>query len=162
MVLLVCFLNYYYYCLLYYFYFSEAAILERLLMFQCWWESQPCELWTPTNHPQRLTVSKAQEYANSSSSMLVAMYEPRATFSRELRKRNMQRYLYYTEVEELCFVPCWYTWQELRWFISSKPGLKCCCNRDWVVLAPNIAAFICKCFTTGGPHRKWMKNILFP
>lgn len=34
--------------------------------------------------------------------MLAAVYEPTTTHSRELRKKNMQRYLYYTEVEELC------------------------------------------------------------
>lgn len=33
--------------------------------------------------------------------MLAAMYELTTTLSKELRKRNMQRYFYYTEVEEL-------------------------------------------------------------
>lgn len=37
--------------------------------------------------------------------MLTAMYELTTTLSKELRKRKMQRYLYYTEVEELCLPP---------------------------------------------------------
>lgn len=107
MVLLVnCSFNYsyyYYYYLLHCFYFSEAATIERLPMFQRSWESQPGEVWSPTNHPQRLGHTQTETCGTHKQqlSMLAAMYELTTSPSKELRKRNMQRYLYYTEVEEL-------------------------------------------------------------